>query len=97
MTITVIEQDAELKETELEVDSEYLFDARVRCDHPAIEGITTSCGAQSYVRATLRSGGELFFCSHHADAVADNLKPLCAEWYSEKSRLIENRKTGSEN
>ena len=24
------------------------------------------CGAQAYVRITLRNGGELLFCAHHA-------------------------------
>ena len=26
------------------------------------------CGAQAYVRITLRNGGELLFCAHHARA-----------------------------
>lgn len=95
----------ECKLTELEDDTKYLLDARVRCDHSATVGSEytvgdksgISCGSQSYVRATLRSGGELFFCKHHAEAVEPNLKPLCKEWYTEASRLIENRKVGSEN
>lgn len=92
-------------DTELENDAEYLLDARVRCDHSATVGSEytvgtktgISCGSQSYVRATLRSGGELFFCKHHAETVKPNLKPLCKEWYTEEARLIENRKQGSEN
>jgi hypothetical protein len=91
---------------ELPVGSKtYKLDARVRCDHSAtvgteytIEGKTAiSCGSQSYVQATLRSGGELYFCKHHAEAVKPNLKPLCSEWYTEENRLIEDRKVGSEN
>lgn len=84
---------------------EYKLDARVRCDHSAKVGseytaggkTAISCGSQSYVQATLKTGGELYFCKHHAEAVAPNLKPLCKEWYTEESRLIEDRKTGSEN
>lgn len=91
---------------ELPVDSaEYKLDARIRCDHSATVGSEytangktgISCGSQSYVQATLRTGGELYFCKHHAEAVAPTLKPLCKEWYTEENRLIENRKTGSEN
>jgi hypothetical protein len=83
----------------------YQLDARVRCDHSAtvgteytVDGKTAiSCGSQSYVKATLRSGGELFFCKHHAEAVKPTLKPQCREWYTEESRLSEDRKKGSEN
>lgn len=92
-------------DTELENAAEYLLDARVRCDHSATVGSEytvgtktgISCGSQSYVRATLRSGGELYFCKHHAETVKTNLKPLCKEWYTEESRLREDRKKGSEN
>lgn len=69
---------------------DYKLDARFRCDHSA-------CEAQSYVIAKLRSGGELYFCGHHANALKPKLKPLCKEWYTEENRLIEDRKTGSEN
>lgn len=105
MSTAVLEQE-ECKLTELPVGSpKYLLDARIRCDHSAkvgseyeVKGRTAiSCGSQSYVRATLRSGSELFFCKHHAALVAPNLKPLCSEWYSEENRLIEDRKVGPEN
>lgn len=83
----------------------YLLDARIRCDHSATVGTeytaggrtAISCGSQSYVRATLHSGGELYFCKHHAEAVAPILKLQCSEWYTEESRLREDRKKGSEN
>jgi len=83
----------------------YKLDARIRCDHSAtvgseytVEGKTAiTCGSQSYVQATLRTGGSLYFCKHHAEAVKPNLKPLCKEWYTEENRLDEDRKTGSEN
>lgn len=105
MSIAVLEQE-ECKLVELPVGSKtYKLDARVRCDHSATVGTeytvdgksAISCGSQSYVQATLRSGGELYFCKHHAEAVAPTLKPLCKEWYTEENRLIEDRKTGSEN
>jgi len=89
--------EAECEVIELEADSpDYELDARVRCDHSSTVGLST-CGAQSYIKATLKSGGELFFCKHHGDEVAPMLKPISKTWYTEESRLIENRKTGSEN
>jgi len=105
MSTAVLEQE-ECKLVELPVGSPtYKLDARVRCDHSAtvgseytVEGKTAiSCGSQSYVQVTLRSGGGLTFCKHHAEAVAPTLKPLCKEWYTEENRLIEVRTTGSEN
>lgn len=81
----------ELTIVELPVGSpDYKLSALFRCDHGR-------CGAQSYIRATLNAGGELYFCAHHARAVEAKLKPQCSEWYTEESRLIEDRKTGSEN
>lgn len=83
-----------------------ILDTRDRCDHSATVGSEysangktgISCGSQSYVRVTLRSGaGELYFCKHHADKVEPSLKPLASEWYTEESRLREDRKKGSEN
>src|SRR5690625_5812792 len=42
------------------------LNAADRCDR---------CGAQAYVRAVLPSGGQLYFCAHHARQVEDNLRP----------------------
>jgi hypothetical protein len=67
-----------------------VLDARFRCDNKG-------CGAQAYVRTTLNSGGELFWCGHHADAYELSLLPYVKEWYSERNRLIEDRTKGSEN
>lgn len=67
-----------------------ILDARFRCDH-------SGCGAQAYVRATLKDERQLYFCGHHAKRVRSVLHPLCSEWYSETNRLIEDKKTGSEN
>jgi len=48
------------------------------------------CGAQAYVRATLRStGGTLLFCAHHARDVEASLRPLASEWLDESSALTE--------
>jgi hypothetical protein len=81
-----------LVELELEVgDHENaLFDTRFRCDKG-------ECGAQAYIRATLKSGNELYFCNHHGIEVSSVLKPQCKEWYTEANRLIEDKKKGSEN
>lgn len=96
----------ECKVVPLKNDKDYKLDARKRCDHSATVGAeytangktAISCGSQSYVKVTLRSGaGELYFCKHHADKVEPNLKPLASEWYTEESRLREDRKKGSEN
>lgn len=46
------------------------------------------CGAQAYVRATLRNGGELLFCGHHAKEYAAGLKPLVAKIQDETAKLI---------
>ncbi|PTW91677.1 hypothetical protein C8A06_1410 [Microbacteriaceae bacterium MWH-Ta3] len=45
-----------------------------------------SCGAQAYVRVTLKHG-ELMFCGHHADEVRDRLMPTALEWLDETARL----------
>ncbi|HEY2763640.1 MAG TPA: hypothetical protein VGJ13_06455 [Pseudonocardiaceae bacterium] len=37
------------------------------------------CGAAARVRAVLPSGGELFFCNHHAREHASKLKALSAD------------------
>jgi transcription elongation factor Elf1 len=65
-----------------------VLDARYRCD---------KCGAQAYVRTTLNSGNDLYWCGHHADAYELALLPYVKDWYSERNRLIEDRKKGSEN
>jgi hypothetical protein len=89
--------EAECELIELDADSEdYKLDARIRCDHSSTVGRST-CGAQSYIQVTLKSGGELFFCKHHGNKVEAKLKPISKTWYTEESRLIENRKQGSEN
>lgn len=98
--------EAECEIVKLPEDSEeYELDARIRCDHSATVGSEytaggktgITCGSQSYIKATLKSGGQLFFCKHHGDKVESALKPISKQWYTEEARLIENRKTGSEN
>lgn len=65
------------------------LDARDRCDR---------CGAQAYIRATLKDDkGLLMFCGHHADRYERAITPLLTEWHDERARLKENRKQGSEN
>lgn len=104
MSTATLEQECAL--IELDQNSKtYELDARVRCDHSATVGseytafdrTAITCGSQSYVKATLKTGGQLFFCKHHAAEVKSVLKPQCKEWYTEENRLIEDRKTGSEN
>ena len=45
------------------------------------------CGAQAYVRAVLRNGGELLFCAHHAKEYSEGLKPVVKEIHDESNRL----------
>jgi hypothetical protein len=47
------------------------------------------CGAQAYVRVTLNSGSELFFCAHHARRFESALREQAAEIYDESERLAE--------
>src|SRR5699024_9735511 len=60
------------------------LNAADRCDR---------CGAQAYVRAVLPSGGQLYFCAHHARQVEDNLRPQASVWQDETNRLEEERST----
>ena len=46
------------------------------------------CGAQAYVRVTLLSGSELFFCAHHARRFESALREQAAEIYDESERLV---------
>ena len=52
--------------------------AHDRCD---------SCGAQAYVRATLKYG-ELLFCLHHATLNKAALEPVTLNWHDESDKLL---------
>jgi hypothetical protein len=57
-----------------------------------IENLTTAdrcdrCGAQAYVRVTLNSGGELFFCGHHGRAHSDKLSQVALKIHDETDKL----------
>lgn len=45
------------------------------------------CGAQAYVRITLRNGSELLFCAHHAQAHKDKLKQVALHIQDDTPRL----------
>lgn len=73
----------------VEATKNFILDATNRCDR---------CGAQAYVMVTLTDGkGDLYFCRHHARKWEKPLKEIAETWYSEESRLSENKKQGSEN
>ena len=55
-----------------------LLTAGDRCDR---------CGAQAYLRATLKGGGELLFCAHHAREHGDKIKEICSAILDETPRL----------
>jgi hypothetical protein len=54
------------------------LNAHDRCD---------SCGAQAYVRATLKYG-ELLFCLHHATLNKAALEPVTLNWHDESDKLL---------
>ncbi|MGL5405324.1 MAG: DUF7455 domain-containing protein [Propionibacteriaceae bacterium] len=58
--------------------AELQFTAADRCDR---------CGAQAYLRATLPTGGELFFCAHHAKTHRDKLHQIAVSMHDETDRL----------
>lgn len=60
--------------------SERQLDTTHRCD-------TKDCAAQAWHRATLASGGQLYFCAHHGREVMDVLLPQCAHWLDETKFL----------
>jgi hypothetical protein len=53
------------------------------------------CGAQAYVRVTLLSGLELFFCAHHARRFEPTLREQAAEIYDESGRLADTPPTAA--
>lgn len=47
------------------------------------------CRSQAWARATLATGGQLYFCAHHAREVIDDLLPQCLHWLDETRYLQE--------
>ena len=47
------------------------------------------CGAQAYVRVTMDSGAELYFCAHHARAYETRLREVAASIQDETERLAD--------
>ena len=47
------------------------------------------CGAQAYVRVSMPTGGELFFCAHHGREYGPRLRELDASIFDESLRLGE--------
>jgi hypothetical protein len=45
------------------------------------------CGARAYVRVSLISGGELFFCAHHGREHLPKLQDLATNIQDETARL----------
>jgi hypothetical protein len=45
------------------------------------------CGARAYVRVTLQSGGELFFCLHHAREHEASLRKVAVHFEDESERI----------
>lgn len=51
------------------------------------------CGAQAYVLVRLETGGELYFCAHHARKHGEVLRSMAIEWVDETDRLAEDAAT----
>ncbi|RNL79628.1 DUF7455 domain-containing protein [Nocardioides marmorisolisilvae] len=47
------------------------------------------CGAQAYLRVSLKSGGELLFCAHHAREHGDKLREIAAYVHDETEKLAD--------
>ena len=62
-----------------ELGSAYTLTALDRCD---------SCGAQAYVRVTMKTG-ELLFCAHHGAEFKEKLSATALHWHDESDRLVE--------
>lgn len=45
------------------------------------------CGAQAYVRVTLESDTELFFCAHHWKEHGDKISEIAKQIHDETERL----------
>ena len=45
------------------------------------------CGARAYIRARLRSGGELYFCAHHGRQHLPSLVGQASEIHDESDQL----------
>lgn len=46
-----------------------------------------ACGAQAYIRVTLKAGTELLFCAHHAHAHEDKLRQVALNIHDETDKL----------
>ena len=55
-----------------------VLNATDRCDR---------CGSQAYVRATMTTGAELLFCSHHANEHRQALVVAGATFHDESDKL----------
>ena len=53
------------------------------------------CGAKAYVRVTLQSGSELFFCAHHARRFESALREQAVEIYDESEQLADTPATAT--
>ncbi len=47
------------------------------------------CGAQAYLRVHLTTGGELFFCAHHAREHGEKLRTVAVNVHDETSKLLD--------
>ncbi len=53
------------------------------------------CGARAYIRARLRSGGELYFCAHHGRQHLPSLVGQASEIHDESDQLTADSSSAS--
>ncbi len=78
----------------METETQNLDTADQQAEGQTTEGVSLSahdrcdsCGAQAYVRATLKYG-ELLFCLHHATLNKAALEPVTINWHDESDKLL---------
>lgn len=88
-TLAIPAPPVDVEEKQWDPKTEPKLNALVRCD---------KCSAQAYVEIRMAGSGlPLTFCVHHSRRYKPHLVGQYSDWYSEESRLVENRKQGSEN
>lgn len=57
----------------------YTLNALDRCD---------ACQSRAYVRVTLPTFKQLFFCAHHGRRFEDTLRPTSLDWLDESDAVV---------
>ena len=70
--------------------SQTTTDGTVELERPVLSALDRCdmCGAQAYVRVTMKTG-ELLFCAHHGAEFKEKLSATALHWHDESDRLVE--------